>query len=162
MTFLNYLTVLTLILTSTYNAHAGLLEKTCDRTYKKLDSGPHESLTISIDDFVIGKKTYRGCIIRLSGNANKIKKTQKPDGLFGSYLSPCPNGELPANLPSDFLNEDGWCGDKMSEGPNSTSFTAHKRSIFCAVEGEWDGGGNSDPANTPSPRYSVVVKCAPR
>ena len=95
---------------SVCDAGAGLLEETCDLVYNKLNSGPSDSLTRSIDKFTEGGKTYRGCVIRLLGNARKVTNVQTPDGLFGP-LPYCPDGKLPANLPQDLLNEDGWCGD---------------------------------------------------
>jgi hypothetical protein len=67
-----------------------------------------------------------------------------------------------ADLPHDILNEEGWCGDRMADGPDGTSYMAIKEDIFCAVEGRWDGGDDSDPTYVPSPRYEVIVKCANR
>ena len=161
-TFTAHLLAVTLILGSVCDARAGLLEETCDLVYKKLNSGPSDSLTKSIDKFVEGGKTYRGCVIRLLGNASKVTNTQSPDSLFGLALPYCPDGKLPANLPGDFLNEDGWCGDKMGDGPDGTSFVAIKKNVFCSVQGHWDGGDDSDPKYVRSPRYEVVVKCANR
>jgi hypothetical protein len=142
------------------DAHAGLLERTCDLVFRKLDSGPRESLTRSIDEFTDGGKSYRGCLIRLSGNADKVNKAQRPEGLFGVPLPYCPDGRLPEDLPRDMFNRDGWCGDKMADGPDGTSFTAIKMNVFCVVEGNWDGGDDADPNYVPSTRYEVVVKCA--
>lgn len=152
----------TLIMGSVCDARAGLPEETCDLVYKKLNSGPSESLTRSIDKFTEGGKTYRGCVIRLLGNASKVTNVQRPDGLFGSSLPYCPDGKLPTNLPRDLLNEDGWCGDRMADGPDGTSFMAIKKNVFCSVEGHWDGGDDSDPKYVPSLRYEIVVKCANR
>lgn len=143
-------------------AHAGLLERTCDRVYQKLGSGPRESLTRSREQFVDGGKSYRGCVIRLSGNSAKATDSQRPGGLFGPTLPYCPGGRLPADLPRDMINADGWCGDRMADGPDGTSFTAIKADVFCLVEGRWDGGDDSDPKYVPSTRYEVVVKCANR
>lgn len=160
MAFFKYLAVLTLSLVSACNAHAGLLEETCSIVYKKLSSGPYESLAKSIQTFTDDGTHYHGCVIRLSGNANKVTDTQRPDGLFGRSLPYCPDGKLPADLPRDLLNEDGWCGDKMADGPDGTSYRALKKDVFCAVQGHWDGGDDSDPKYVPSPRYEVIVKCA--
>ena len=63
---------------------------------------------------------------------------------------------------SGFLNEDGWCCDQMADGPNGTSYRALRKNVFCAVEGSWDGGDDSDPTYVPSPHYEVIVKCANR
>lgn len=144
------------------DAHAGPLERTCDLVYQKLGSGPRKSLTRSTDEFVDGGKSYRGCVIRLSGDAKKATAAQSPDDLFGLPLPYCPGGKLPADLPRDMFNEDGWCGDKMADGPDGTSFTAIKMNVFCLVVGSWDGGDDSDPKYVPSTRYEVIVKCANR
>lgn len=162
MRFLNHVIGLLLIVGSPWSAHAGLLEETCDLVYKKLGSGPYEGLTKSIDTFTNDGKSYHGCVIRFSGNANKIIDAQRPEGLFGHGLPYCPDGKLRADIPSDLLNEDGWCADKMADGPDGTSYSALKNSVFCAVEGHWDGGDDSDPKYVPPPRYEVIVKCASR
>ena len=143
-------------------AHAGLLERTCDLVYQKLGSGPREGLTRSLEEFVDGGKSYRGCVIRLSGYADKATAAQRPDELFGLPLPYCPKGRLPADLPRELFNADGWCGDRMADGPDGTSFTAVKSNVLCLVEGRWDGGDDSDPKYVPSTRYDVVVKCANR
>ena len=144
------------------NAHAGMLENTCSMVYRKLGSGPHERLTKSFESFSFDGNIYRGCVIRLSGKAGKITDTQRPDGLFGLPLPYCPDGKLPLETARDFLNEGGWCADKMADGPDGTSYIALKKNVFCIVEGHWDGGDDSDPKYVPSPLYEVVVKCSCR
>lgn len=151
-----------LILGSAGNAQAGQLEKTCDLVYKKLNSGPRVSLTKSIDKFTEEGKSYRGCIIHLLGNNREATDVRSPDDLFGLPLPYCPNGKLPADLPRDMVNKDGWCGDKMADGPDGTSFVAIKKNVFCIVEGQWDGGDDGDPTYVPSPRYEITVKCSNR
>ena len=160
MTFYNCVVGLTLIMLIPCTAHAGLLEETCAHVFTKLASGPYTSLTKTAETFTDESKSYRGCVIRLSGNANKIKETQRPDGLFGDSLPYCPDGKLPADFPRELLNESGWCGDRMADGPDGTSFRALKESVFCDVEGSWDGGDDSDPKYVPSPRYEIIVRCA--
>lgn len=161
MTFSNRVAVLTLMMVFACNAYAGVLEDTCSLVHKKLSSG-----TKSIESFVDDGKRYRGCVIRLSGKTSNMTDTQGSaislDGLFGDSLPACPDGKLPADLPHDFLNKDGWCADKMADGPDGTSYRALKKSVFCAVEGHWDGGDDSDPKYLPSPRSEVIVKCANR
>jgi hypothetical protein len=161
-TFLNLVIGLTFVILCACNAQAGMLEETCSLVYKKLSSGPYESLTKSIESFTDDGKSYHGCVIRFSGNANKVIDTQRPDGLFGNFLPYCPEGKLPTDLPRDLINEDGWCADKMADGPDGTSYRALKKNVFCAVEGHWDGGEDSNPNYAPSPRYEVIVKCANR
>ena len=162
VTYPNCVIILALLMTLAGNTHAGKLEETCCVVYKKLSSGPYESMTKSVESFTDDGKHYHGCVIRLSGNANKITKTQRPSSLFGESLPYCPDGMLPADLPPNMLNEDGWCGDRMADGPDGTFFRAIKKNVFCITEGRWDGGDDSDPKYIPSPRYEVIVKCASR
>ena len=162
MTFLNRLAGLIFVMVCACNAHAGLLEETCSIVYEKLGSGPYAILTESTRTFTDDDENYHGCVIRLSGNAKKVTGTQRPDGLFGRPLPYCPDGNLPDDLPHGFFNEDGWCADKMADGPDGTSYRAFRDNVFCVVEGHWDGGDDSDPEYVPSPRYEVIVKCANR
>lgn len=162
MRFFNHVVGLLLIMAGPCSAHAGLLEETCDLVYRKLGSGPYERLTKSIETFTNDSKSYHGCVMRLSGNANKARATQSPGSLFGHSLPYCPDGKLPEDLPRELLNEDGWCGDRMADGPDGTSYRALKEDVFCAVAGSWDGGDDSDPKYVPSPHYEVIVKCASR
>jgi hypothetical protein len=162
VTFLNRLVGLTLVMVCACNAHAGLLEETYSIVYKKLSSGPYESLTKSTQSFTYDRKHYQGCVIRLSGNAKRVTDTQRPDGLLGHSLPYCPDGNLPADLPRGLFNEDGWCADRMADGPDGTSYRVLKENVFCAVEGHWDGGDDSDPKYVPSSRYEVIVRCAIR
>lgn len=150
---------LTVALLWACNAQAGALEETCSLVYRRLSSDPCESLTKSIESFTDDGRQYHGCVIRLSGNAENVTDAQSPDGLFGNSLPYCPESKLPADLP---CNEEGWCADKMADGPDGTSYRAVRRAVFCAVEGRWDGGDDSDPTYVPSPRYEVIVKCAER
>ncbi len=160
--FLNLVVGLTLVMLCACNSQAQVLEEVCSLVHKKLSSGSYEHLTKSIESFTEDDKQYHGCVIRFLGNTNKVKDTQRPDSLLGNALPYCPNGELPADRPPDLLNENGWCGDKMADGPDGTSYRAFKKNVFCLVEGRWDGGDDSDSTYVPSPRYEVIVKCADR
>ena len=143
-------------------AQAGDLEDICGRVFRKLDSASHESLTQSMGSFAYNGNRHTGCVIRLSGDAILATDTQIVDHLFGLPLPYCPGGKLPADLPRDMVNPDGWCGDAMADGPDGASYRALRKNIFCAVEGSWDGGDDTDPAYLPSPHYEVTVKCAHR
>ena len=158
----NRLAVPILVIVCACNSCAGLLEETCSRVYKKLGSGPYDSLTKSPQSFTDEGKRYHGCVIRLSGNAKLATDAQRPEGLFGRWLPYCPDGALPADLSRGVLDGDGWCADTMADGPDGTSYRAFKDNVFCAVEGHWDGGDDSDPKYVPSPRYEVIVKCSSR
>ncbi len=160
VTLLNRAVSLILVMVCAGSAQAGLLEETCAIAYEKLGSGPHESLTQSLEGFTDDGKRYHGCVARLLGNVNKVTDTQRPGGLFGRSLPHCADGRIPAGIPRDLLNEDGWCGDRMADGPDGMSYRAFRENVFCTVEGRWDGGDDSDPEYLPSPRYEVIVRCA--
>lgn len=149
-----------LLVMSPYASGAGLLENTCDLVYERLASGPHEILTNSFENFTDDGMTYHGCVIHLSGNVQNVTASQNPEGLFGQPLPYCQDGKLPASTPRNFLNADGWCGDRNADGPDGTSYRTLKKNVFCLIEGRWDGGDDSDPKYVPSPRYEVTVRCA--
>ena len=168
---------LLLIMASPWTAQAGFLEETCALVYKKLGSSPYENLTKSIETFMNGGKSYRGCVIHFYGNANKVSATHRqpesPESLFGSGLSYCPDGKRPSEFSGERLNEDEWCGDGMADGADGTSYRAFKKNVFCAVEANWDAGNDSDPKSfylhsgqeksyAQSLRYEVIVRCANR
>ena len=162
MTFRSSVVCMMIVLVCTCNAHAGLLEDTCNIVYKKLSAGPYGSLTKSNERFTYDGEHYHGCIIHLSGSANKVTDTQRPGGLFGNSLPYCPSGKLPSDLPRELLNENGWYADKGADGPDGTFYRVLKENVFCVVKGHWDGGDDSDPKYVASPRYEVDVKCANR
>ncbi len=143
-------------------APSGELEDVCGRVYRKLESASHESLTRSMENFDYDGSRHHGCVIRLSGDAIPLTDREVAGNLFGSTLPYCLGGRLPADLSRDMINPDGWCADAMADGPNGTAYTALGKNVFCAVEGSWDGGDDSDPDHTPSPHYEVTVKCANR
>ena len=162
MKTLSRLIGLALLMVCAADVRAGSREDACDAVYRKLSRGPHESLTKSNESFTEDGKQYHGCVIHLSGNAKRVTDSQRADGLFGASLPYCPDGKLPADLPPDLVNEDGWCGDKMADGPDGTFYRALRGNIFCTVQGEWDGGDDGDPTYVPSTHYEVIVKCASR
>ena len=112
----------------------------------------------------LGHRKTERCIIHRTGNENQVTDTQRPtvslESLFGDTLPYCPDGKLPSDLPRNFLNEAGWCSDKMADGPDGMSYRVLKKNVFCTVDGHWDGGDDSDPNYVPSPLSEVTVKCA--
>ncbi len=125
---------------------AGALEDACDLVHKKLSSVPNKSLKKSEGDFKYDGKSYRGCIVRLDGNINNITDAHHPEPLF-----------YPSEGSS--LYKGGWRADREADGPDGTAFRISKQNIFCLVEGNWDGGDDSDPKYVPSTRYEIEVMC---
>jgi hypothetical protein len=126
---------------------AGLLEDACNYIYRQLSSVPNLNLTKSTGNFTDDGQPYRGCIVRLEGNRPKIKDAQYPGPLF-----------YPAE--GSTLYQQGWRADREADGPDGTSFRIAKQDVFCLIEGNWDGGDDSDPKYIPSARYEVIVSCS--
>lgn len=151
---------LTLFVPTACRSHATPHEQTCDGVLTKLSSGPYDDLSRSNERFNIDDTSYSGCVIRLVGSAAEMTEAQFPGTLFGTSLPYCPDGELPPGPPPEVPNEFGWCGDRMADGPDGTSYLVHRDDVFCAVEGNWDGGDDVDSAYVSSSRVEVVVRCA--
>ena len=157
---INLSAVLIISLFGICDANAGLLEETCELVHKKLSSGPYDQLKRSTERFSSDGKSYLGCVINLTGKNDKTTATQNPDTLLGNSLLYCPNGKPQSGQRHTELNENGWCGDQHSGGPDGTGFRAFKENVFCLVSASWDGGDDSDPKYVPSPHIAITVKCA--
>ena len=127
-------------------ARAGLLEEACDLAHRQLGSVPNLELNTSTGSFSDYGRSYRGCIVRLAGNRTKIEDAHYPGPLF---------------YPSEgsALYRQGWRADREADGPDGTSFRIFRKNVFCLVEGNWDGGDDSDPKYVPSTRYEIIVSC---
>jgi hypothetical protein len=126
---------------------AGPVEQACDFAYKQLSAVPHLSLIKSTGSFSVNSHSYDGCIVRLKGDRKRVDDAQYPAPLF---------------YPSEgtALYQQGWRADIEADGPDGTSFRISKQTVFCLVEGNWDGGDDSDPKYVPSTRYEVIVSCS--
>jgi hypothetical protein len=71
----------------------------------------------------------------------------------------CPN-----NLVENALTAAGWEPkyDYMADGPDGAVMAMQTRHYLCVVEGQWDGGDDSDPSYVPDPGCDVIVTCVPR
>lgn len=127
-------------------AQAGLLEEACDLANRQLSVVPRLSLDKSTSSFTDNGHSYNGCVVRLKGDRTKINDAQYPGPLF--YPSA-----------GSALYQQGWRADREADGPDGTSFRISNQNVFCLVEGNWDGGDDSDPKYVPSTRYEVIVSC---
>lgn len=129
------------------SAQAGLLDEACGLAHRQLNSVPNLSLNKSTGSFTDNGHSYSGCIVRLQGDRTKIKDAHYPGPLF---------------YPSEgsALYRQGWRADREADGPDGTSFRISRQNVFCLVEGNWDGGDDSDPKYVSSTRYEITVSCS--
>lgn len=88
-----------------------------------------------------------GCLVSLRGSLEAIGGAQRPDvGLGARFVAA------------------GWGYDDRfaADGPDGTSFVLVRDDLFCIVEGQWDGGDDTDPRYVPPPDYLFEVRCANR
>lgn len=128
-------------------AQAGPLEEACDFAYRQLGSVPSLILKKSTGGFTDDGHSYSGCIVRLEGDRTESRAVADPHSLFYP-------------LEGSFLYQQGWRADREADGPDGTSFRISRQDIFCLVEGNWDGGDDSDPPYVPSSRYDITVSCS--
>lgn len=127
-------------------SNADELEDACAFTYAKLQSIAGAQLNRTIGEFTYLGQRYRGCIAKLSGDKTKVTGAYYPPDLFYPFENTARYNE-------------GWRADNEADGPDGTSFRIFKGNTFCHVEGNWDGGDDSDPKYIPSPRLEIIVSC---
>ena len=99
------------------------------------------------DTFEDEGKIFRGCIVTVVGDRNKVPERFPPvDGLY-----PAP-GSAAANA--------GWKVDREADGQDGTSYRISRRNVFCLVSGSWDGGDPTAPKVIPSPLFLITARCA--
>lgn len=80
-------------------------------------------------------------------------------GRFGALR---PEQPLPTDRVAEVLAARGLARDHQydADGPDGTAFAVRGGGAICLVQGRWDGGDASDPADRPDDRYEVTVGCA--
>lgn len=141
------------------NAHADELEKVCKKVYRELASGPHAHLELQMGTYSPDGKTFQGCVIKFSGDATRIKDTQHAGSLFGDTMPYCPNGKPRANA---LVNENGWCDEHPTEGPDGMTEELVKGNMLCKVVGDSTGNADDDATYISPNRYDVTVACGHR
>lgn len=129
------------------SVRAGPLEEACGLAYGQLSSVPNLSLSRTTGVFKVDADSYSGCIVRLVGDITKVKRDQSLDTLFYPFEG-------------SSMYRQGWRADREADGPDGTSFRISRRGVFCLVEGDWDGGDDSNPNYVPSRRYEAIVSCS--
>jgi hypothetical protein len=94
-------------------------------------------------------KTFTGCVRVIDGDRSKLP----PDRGAGGDFYPREGSDLAAM---------GWQASKEADGPDGTFYQVDRQEVFCLVEGQWDGGDDSDPAYVPASKLQITVKCARR
>jgi hypothetical protein len=62
------------------------------------------------------------------------------------------------------LGDAGWAESfgYSADGADGTTMGYLSKNFFCLVEGQWDGGDESDPSVLPTPGCTLKVTCVPR
>ena len=128
-------------------AQLPLLEEACRLAQRQLSLVPNRSLEKSMTTFTDNGHSYSGCVVRLQGNRTRIKEVHYPGALFYPFEGSA-------------LYQQGWRADREADGPDGASFRISKEDVFCLVQGNWDGGDDTDPRYVPSTRYEVIVSCS--
>lgn len=92
-------------------------------------------------------KTFTGCVGVIEGDRSKLPAGR---GVGGDFY-PRDGSDLAAM---------GWKASMEADGPDGTFYQVNRQDVFCVVEGQWDGGDDSDPAYVPASKLQITVKCA--
>jgi hypothetical protein len=99
------------------------------------------------DTFEDEGKLYRGCVVTVIGDRNKVPDKFPPADK--AYPEP---GSPAARV--------GWKVDREADGQDGTSYRITRGNVFCLVSGVWDGGDPTDPKFIPSPLFLITARCA--
>ncbi len=128
-------------------AHADEVNGACDyvsRTVSTFKGGLYRQAPDTFED---EGKIYRGCVVTVLGDRNKV-----PDRF--------PPADRPYPKPGSAAATTGWKADREADGPDGTSYRISRGNVFCLVSGSWDGGDATDPKVTPSPLFLITARCA--
>jgi hypothetical protein len=128
-------------------AHADEVSDACDYVSRSLSTFKGGLYRQAPDIFEDEGKTYRGCIVTVVGDSNKMPERFPP----ADRVYPKP-GSAAAKA--------GWKADREADGPDGTSYRISRGTVFCLVSGSWDGGDKSDPKVIPSSLFHITAKCA--
>jgi hypothetical protein len=62
------------------------------------------------------------------------------------------------------LRRAGWSEHTAisADGPDGSVAGLERGTVLCQIEGQWDGGDDTDPAYVPAPEVRLVIDCAQR
>jgi hypothetical protein len=128
-------------------AHADEVTEACDYVLRQTSAFEGGFYGQASDTFENGGKVYRGCLVSVVGDRNKVPGGFPPT----DKLYPKP-GSAAANA--------GWKADREADGQDETSYRIWRGNVFCLVNGYWEGGDKSDPSGTTSPLFLITAQCA--
>lgn len=128
-------------------AHADEVGDACDFVSRKVSTFKGGLYRQAPDTFEDEGKIYRGCVVTVVGDRNKVPDRFPPaDGPYPEPGSPAASA--------------GWKADREADGPDGTSYRILRGNVFCLVSGSWDGGDASDTKVIPSPLFLITARCA--
>lgn len=142
--------------------HADPHEYACELAVRKLGKFAGASVTRNQETFVLDRKTYSGCVIKIEG-ASPCEPEMATSPWWGLY-------PFSDTYPSP---EDGWTarGDgwkvvqEKDSRPDGLFYHVVRGNVFCLVQSTWDGGNNSNKTekcegDAPTGKLRIVAKCA--
>jgi len=128
-------------------AHADEASDACDYVSRRVSTFKGGLYRQAPDTFEDEGKIYRGCVVTVVGDRNKMPESFPP----ADRVYPKP-GSAAAKA--------GWKADREADGPDGTSYRISRGNVFCLVSGSWDGGDASDPKVIPSSLFLITARCA--
>jgi hypothetical protein len=99
------------------------------------------------DTFEDEGKIYRGCVVTVVGDRNKVPERFPP-------------AERPYPKPGSAAASAGWKADRQADGQDGTSYRIVRGDVFCLVSGSWDGGDPTDAKVIRSSLFLITARCA--
>jgi len=128
-------------------AHADEVSDACDYVSRSVSIFKGRILREVPDTFEYEGKIYKGCVVTVVGDRNKVP------GRF-------PPADRPYPKPGSAAAKAGWKADREADGPDGTAYRISRANVFCLVRGSWDGGDPTDPKVIPSPLFLITAQCA--
>lgn len=128
-------------------ANADEVTDACDFVSRQISAFKGGLYREAPDAFEHHGKIYRGCVVTVVGDSNKL-----PGKL--------PPADRAYPRPGSAAAKAGWKADQEADGPDGTSYRISRRNVFCLVSGSWDGGDDSDPNDVPSSLFVITARCA--
>jgi hypothetical protein len=113
------------------------------RCVSRADTAIHVSREPVTFEYLYAKATARGWAFHITVNDTSI----------------CPNEEV-----QDALTDAGWVESfgYSADGTDGSNMGYLSQNFFCLVEGQWDGGDDTDESYVPAPGCKVIMTCVPR
>ncbi len=128
-------------------AHADEVRDACEYISHRVGTFKGGLYRQAPDTFEDEGKIYRGCIVTVVGDRNKVPNRFPP-------------ADRPYPKPGSAAAKAGWKADRQADGPDGTSYRIVRGNVFCLVSGSWDGGDPTDPTVIPSTLFLITARCA--